>query len=245
MKKFLLVLIVLALALIYIVGPIPEDKVDLKQTDTSAAFKNNSKKLDLVGSKGMPVATAKIPKVNITKRTNKPVNYEESLSYHTETLTRYVNYDLSQSDLVEDLGRLGLKPTQSKISNSLGSSNTIRTEKGLKGTRYFHAQFKGNQEGAEVLQHMSFEIPPGAESFSKAQASVAKMFNLPTKLKINQDDFKAWPLDNGYIVWIKKLTQADLDNNPFNAYTKEDVGTIRVAVEVDIHAGGDHHDSEN
>ncbi|NJL71061.1 MAG: hypothetical protein HC888_05310 [Candidatus Competibacteraceae bacterium] len=41
-----------------------------------------------------------------------------------------------------------------------------------------------------------------------------------------------------YIVWVKKMAKDDLQDDPFNSYTSADSGTVRVAVELEIH--GDH-----
>ena len=52
---------------------------------------------------------------------------------------------------------------------------------------------------------------------------------------VEKPDYHLWNLPNGYILWVKKLDSSDLLDNPFNAYSSADIGTIRVAVEQEIH----------
>ncbi len=58
----------------------------------------------------------------------------------------------------------------------------------------------------------------------------------------NDQDYVLWKTGNGRIVYVQKMALKDLKDNPFNAYTKDDVGTIKVAVELDIHDAGHNHE---
>jgi len=247
MKKTIATFILLGIVVIYFMYDnndvaneenLKPEVSNTKSNQTQASI-NTSGQLTTSSSAQKPLISS------LPVRIDLPTNEDESISYQTETLFRFANYDATSKDLIEELERLNLKPTQTTNSSSIGVSKIIRTEKVLKGTRYFHAQFKGDGSGNEIMQHMSFEFKPGNDAFNKGVEILKNKFKLTDQLKINQDDFKAWPLENGYIVWVKKLSKKDLEDNPFNAYTDDDIGTVRVAVEVDIHPPGDEDDHEH
>lgn len=56
-----------------------------------------------------------------------------------------------------------------------------------------------------------------------------------------KSDFIQWNLDDDYVLWIKKKSAIDLEDDPFNAYDPaKDVGTVQMSVEMKIH--GDAHE---
>jgi len=242
MKKLLLILVIAGAIIFFFFN---EKSVEIDPADTVDDVAEEIIDIDKVkkNNKRKKLATgpgAKLSSKDLPKRIEVPQTDKASREYLAETLFQYTNYDRTQVNLVEDLERLNLNPTQTKTSNSLGTSNIIRTEKSLKGTRYFHAQFKDDGNGNEILQHMSFELPPGPLSFAQGIAILKSRHKLPAKMKIDEPDFKAWSLDDGYVVWVKKTKAKDLKNHPFNAYDKSDIGTVIVSKEIDIHPDGDH-----
>ncbi|MBC7464419.1 MAG: hypothetical protein H7256_00365 [Bdellovibrio sp.] len=159
-----------------------------------------------------------------------------SLSDMTQTLYQYTQADARLQDLLRFLESTGQKPTVVNNSNAdTGEMAIVRTGSPLPGTRYFHAQYFSDENKKSFVQHMSFELKSGGESMASAVAAVESNFkNLPAPAT-KTPDFMQWNLPNGQIVWIKKLAANDLKDNPFNAYTSDDVGTVRVAVELEIH----------
>jgi hypothetical protein len=59
-------------------------------------------------------------------------------------------------------------------------------------------------------------------------------FSLSTP-STSRDGYALWKLSDGRILWVKRMDMDDLKDDPFNAYSADDVGTIRVAVESEIH----------
>jgi hypothetical protein len=172
------------------------------------------------------------------KQDRRPASSEDeraSLSNMTNTLERFIRPQASISDLINHLRRSRQNPLATHNSNPYtGEMAIVRTERPLPGTRYFHAQYFKGDDGSGFVQHMSFEFQPGPNSMAEAIASVRKSFSL-NEPNITKNDYVQWHLDKGYILWVKKMAADDLKNDPFNAYTLADVGTIRVAVELEIH----------
>lgn len=225
-----------------------KDLADIEPAQSSVINKLNpdslndqDKKVDSNSQNSNVSPTKKKPADQAPVKTSIPSTEQASIEHFVETLFINVNYDKGVKDVMEDLERMGLEPVDNKQANPYtGESHIIRTNKTLPGTRYFHAQIKGSA-GNEFLQHMSFEIKPGPNAFKNGVELIKKQFKISGKPKIESDELMAWPVENGYIAWVKKLSKEDLEDNPFNAYTQNDVGTIRIAIEYDIHPEDDEH----
>ena len=139
-------------------------------------------------------------------------------------------------DIVQTLNKFKLDPKVNIDKNEFtGSLSIIRTNKTLPGTRYFHTQYFDEEEGG-IVQHLSFEFKPGAQSFEAVVKAVAEGLPENAEVTVSNSGYQGWRNIDGYIVWVKKLEESDLSaDDPFNAYSKNDVGTIRVVKEIDIH----------
>ena len=154
----------------------------------------------------------------------------------SRTLSEYTQGQRSYADLLSYLEKSHQEPVVAKDSNpATGDMMVVRTKSPLPGTRYFHAQYFNDENGNPFPQHMSFEFRPGSQSMAEAIAYVQRTFSGLKSPVIQKEDFIKWDLDGDYVVWIKKMAAQDLKDDPFNAYTSSDVGTVRVAVEQDIH----------
>ena len=172
-----------------------------------------------------------------------PETDEESLAHYTKVLRFASTKNNSPDKMIEHLEALEIAPRKKvEESEEAGSVTFIRTQKSLKGTKYFHAQYVGDDDNS-TLEHMSFNLRPGSDSFQNALNIIENEFKVSTKgkLKFNKPDAKGWSLDNGYIVWVKTLKKEDLNTDLFNAYSESDIGSVRVVVELDIHPAGDDH----
>jgi len=160
----------------------------------------------------------------------------DSLENLSRTLSQVGQAPLPLKNLVEGLQKSGQEPLVVRDANpDTGEMIIVRTKSPLPGTRYFHAQYFTGEGGERFVQHMSFEFKPGPQSMSEAIASVEKTFPNLSRPKVKREDYVQWSLDRDYIVWVKKMSLADLRDDPFNAYSAADNGTIRVAVELEIH----------
>ncbi len=160
---------------------------------------------------------------------------QENLSTMTDILSQFSKLENGVNDLLAHLNRLEQNPVVTRDENPFsGEMHIVRTRKPLSGTRYFHAQYFTNDQGQAFVQHMSVEFKSSPTAMDEAVASVQKSFNLPAP-KSRSESYAQWRLGDGHILWVKKLTDEDLRDDPFNAYTSADLGTIRVAVEAEIH----------
>lgn len=139
-------------------------------------------------------------------------------------------------DLLDNLKKTGQEPFVVHDSNpDTGEMVVVRTKAPLADTRYFHAQFFSNESGEPFIQHASFEIKAGPEAMNTALAAVERNFAGLSRPVVQREDYVKWKLGEDYIIWIKKMTADDLKDDPFNAYTAADSGTVRVAIEQEIH----------
>jgi hypothetical protein len=145
-------------------------------------------------------------------------------------------YQKQPDALLKQLGEIGLKPKSMVDKNPhTGGMLTIRTQNALAGTRYFHAQFQKDENNEVLLQHMSVEFRKSSETFDSVVKQVKAQFPKAKQKKSRNKQFAEFATEDGYNIWVKVLAREDLENDPDNAYTPEDVGTVRFVVEQDIH----------
>ena len=180
-----------------------------------------------------PVASAPAPQ---REPNVEPKTELQSLATMSHTLGQISQGSFSLRRLLEDLQKTGQQPLVARDANpDTGEMLIVRTKSPLPGTRYFHAQYFTGDGGEHFVQHMSFEFKPGPDAMAEAIAAVEKNFPHLTQPLVKRDDYVKWNLDRDYIVWVKKMTMEDLQDDPFNSYSASDDGTIRIAVELDVH----------
>lgn len=187
-------------------------------------------------------ASLTIPADKTAEKHRAALQENASLEEMTRTLSLYTQSNYNLPALVEYLKKSGEQPFVARDTNPYtGEMIIVRTKAPLPGTRYFHAQYFTSEDGQRTPQHMSFEIKPGPTALNDAAVAVEKAFtNLP-RPSVKRPDFIQWDLDQDHIVWIKKMDTADLRDDPYNAYTAADSGTVRVAVELEIHDKEESH----
>jgi hypothetical protein len=136
-------------------------------------------------------------------------------------------------DLVKDLKKTRQEPFLVRDKNDeTGEMIIVRTKSPLPGTRYFHAQYFTDETMQAFAQHMSFELHASPQAMNQAIQTVKEAFpNLDAPSEESRD-FIQWDLEDGYVIWIKRLGAEDIQENPFNFYSAEDIGSIRIAVEL-------------
>lgn len=160
----------------------------------------------------------------------------QSLLELGEILEKFATVDVDVNALRNSLTSSGLEVVATKDTNPYtGSMTVIRTNNVLPGTRYFHAQVFTDENGTPFVQHMSFEYRPSENAFAEAVAAAKRSFGLTKVADVRKDGFYSWNTDDGYIIWVKRMNKEDFVNDPFNAYTDKDIGTIKVAKEIEIH----------
>lgn len=162
---------------------------------------------------------------------------QESLQQMAALLFEFTQEDRPLKELLGTLELAGQKPfTLSERNEYTGEMTIVRTKNPPPGTRYFHAQYFGGKDVEASVQHVSFEYKPGAQSMDDAIAALEKAFPGLGEPALRKDDFIQWDLDDGFVVWVRKLKANDLKEDPFNHYTPADTGTLRITVELNPEA---------
>ena len=172
-----------------------------------------------------------------SKFSNFELNEKKSLLILASFINDASSGDLKMDTLVEDLKNLKLKPIVMKNNNEYtGSLDIIRTKTALPGTRYLHAQYFEGENTTSFLQHLSFEFKGGDNAFEMVKQSIKMQMKLTSPPIEESKTYISWRVGEK-IVWIKVLSLEDISKaNPFNSYDlKNDVGTIRVTIENEIH----------
>jgi len=227
--------IVLAILIFGVWSYLKKDQLPLEVTleseqPNSPSEQSNDQKIDL--SKSSDSESHSSNANNFFVAQNKE---EESLGLMTQILKDSLPLEKESQDLVRELDNNQLSPELARDSNPYtGDMMIVRTKRNLPGTRYFHAQYFVGEDGKEFLQHMSFEFKGGAGAFDRAISAAQTLAQLGAPVKKTKD-FIQWNISENREVWIKIMGEKDLIDDPYNAYTKADVGTIRVAVEKKIH----------
>lgn len=242
-KIFVLVLILVTFFLGY---HFSQRKNQFKQSLVHKSVEKGGKSTE----KTKMTSKKKIENKNTPQKNNKiekdafvPKNKEEMSLFVVHEFI-LANYDKSDAELemINFFKEKDLVPILSVSENPYTGKKTIlRTKKNLPGTRYSHAQFFSNESGGSFLQHYSIEFRPSKDAFDRVVALVESNKSLTEKTVSADKTFVSYKLSSGHIIWVKKMMKADLKNDPFNAYSPEDEGTIRLAVEKDIHPQGEKH----
>lgn len=168
---------------------------------------------------------------------NTPTKEIQSLESMGKTLGQVTESSFTLKRLLNELQKTGQQPLVARDANpDTGEMMIVRTKSPLPGTRYFHAQYFTGEDGERFVQHMSFEYKPGLHSMEEAVAAVQRSFPQLSQPVVQREDYVKWTLDHNYILWVKRMSLDELKHDPFNSYSIADAGTIRVAVELEVHS---------
>jgi hypothetical protein len=164
---------------------------------------------------------------------------KESVRTYLQILANQEEIGASTEKLLGELNKSGLKPAVARNSNpQTGAMAMVRTDNALPGTRYFHAQLF-EADGAAHMQHVSFEIRPGADAMEAAVSLIKQTHrDLGNPIK-ESPGYTMWRNRDGRLVSARRMTEEDLKDNYFNAHGKEDVGTVWVVSEDDPEEPGE------
>jgi hypothetical protein len=174
-----------------------------------------------------------------------PLSKEEVKSVRTlvGTFFKYQRGKESLNKLIRELRMNGLEPVMARDFNPYtGKMLTIRTNEALTGTRYFHAQYfeDSDQNKEPFRQHLSFEVRGTRDAMAVTRKIIEENLGkkLGTPVGVRGDDWVEWKKD-GDSIWIQRMGPEDLKNDPLNARTAADIGTLKVAIE---QIPDEHHD---
>lgn len=160
----------------------------------------------------------------------------------TKAMSKAIALDLTSHQFMKMISdTLKLQPQfLDEGTSSIGSFVTVRTHNSLEGTRYLHAQFTGEKNKADFLQHASFQVRPGPDSFKKAVEALDEVLPKNKKVKETSGDYVLYSSGDGYVAWVKVADMEDLQSNDYNKASPKDVGTIIVTIEQEIHGDEEH-----
>ncbi len=247
-KLILAIAVLLGAAIFFVLKKNQTEQVQLDSKDDPVAVtKENSE----VPSSSTPSAPSIDKKIDIEalsvgvagtikKEVFVPENKEEeSLHRINQQLAKVFEHKDRPSELISFFEQQQLSPEMMEDSNEYtGTMLMIRTKKGLPGTRYYHAQYMGDNKDNTLLQHMSYEFKPGPNSMARAIQSAESTYQLSNK-KIHRDgDFITYDIgtEGTHELSIEKANWESLKNDPFNAHSKEDVGTVITRIELKVHS---------
>lgn len=249
-----LILVLSAGALVYFFGQQNQD--EFKETQVSSnqieATAKKEQNLAKVRKSEVKVETHArqepvITSANVNKDLRESTQRErKSLETFSSLISEFGKSRVQINDVITQMRQSGLEPIVSVNKNdATGDMHIIRSKNSLPGARYFHAQFFTDENGEKFAQHISFEYRPSKNAFQEAVNTAIKTFGLKSKPTYQKKGFASWETGDGYVVWVKEMGATDLKNDVFNAHSKNDIGTIRVAKELEIHGQDGHGDHEH
>ncbi|MCJ8275533.1 MAG: hypothetical protein HRT44_08810 [Bdellovibrionales bacterium] len=166
---------------------------------------------------------------------------ERALESMVEMLSIQIKPTSTIRRMLLELQHRGLEPVVQDDSNPhTGRLYVVRTNNSLPGTRYFHAQYYDDAHQKAFLQHMSFEFRPGPGAQQKVIKVIQEKFPNLGEPTFQNDSFTAWKVDKNYHFWVKTMDEYDLVSDEYSAYSKRDVGTIKVGLDWEVHAENHH-----
>jgi hypothetical protein len=224
--------------------PSPNENISqLPSSQVSATPAQNSLPTSTTNSTQNLATTPSPHKPNVTPEDHSfypqgPLSFQEvqSVNNIVKTISQAIAKRSNSTAFMQAVQALNLKPKfMDEGTTAVGSMITVRTHDALEGTRYLHAQFTGVKNNADYLEHVSFQIRPGSDSFQKAVEILNQFLPKNKKVKESSSDYVLYNTDDGYVAWAKIATREDLKSNNYNASSKEDVGSVIVTIEQEIH----------
>lgn len=163
---------------------------------------------------------------------------QDSVRAMVATMAQATQVNHKPESLIKSLRDGGMGPIIGKDFNEdTGKMIVVRTKDTLPGIRYFHAQYFEDENKVQFLQHLSFEIRPAPDAMETAFALLKDFKKNLSKPNLS-NNFIEWNDDDGYSIWLKKLTLEDIKKmrkEPYNSYSAADVGTVQAAIEQSPH----------
>jgi hypothetical protein len=184
-------------------------------------------------STSTPIPTGKVPPIAPAGPTYVRPEEKISLQAMTDLIVSFAQPKRDLHQLIKQLNDTNQRPSLNiEHSQVSGDLTIVHTENPPPGTIYFHAQFFSTPGTKDSMQHMSFQFKPDPQAMNDAISAVQGSIRGLGTPTLQTDNFVQWNLPGGtYVIWVKRLNQEDVENDPFNPYMPEYIGSIRVAVE--------------
>ncbi len=154
------------------------------------------------------------------------------------------NQSLNKEDFInflvsKDLGVGGFK---SPPIEGIEDEYTIMTSKPLGGIRHISGTFINYNPGdADVFRRVTFDLPKSETAFVDTVNVIENSFSdLGERHVSERENYYVFYKFNGYVLWIRQNFWEHLNDNPYNPYTQDHIGTITVTIEQDLHSYEEH-----
>ena len=170
--------------------------------------------------------------------------YLSSLKQLNESLVNVFKYRKEPNEMINFLEDAGLKAiVDKKNSPYLGTTWVVHSDQSLPGTRYYHAEYDGDDADHLFLRYLSYEYAPGDKSFNEVIKSIESSYPVQEKKIIIADSIVHYEMEKDgipYTLGVKKLNAEDLRNDPIYPHDENDVGAISVKLQLNIEDEHDH-----
>jgi len=170
--------------------------------------------------------------------------YLSSLKQLNESLVKVFEFRKEPKEMINFLEDAGLKAiVDKKNSPYLGTTWVVHSDKSLPGTRYYHAEYDGDDADHLFLRYLSYEYAPGDRSFAQVIKSIESSYPVKDKKTIIADGLIHYEMEKDgipYTLGVKKLNAEDLLNDPIYPHDENDIGAISVKLQLNIEDEHDH-----
>lgn len=221
-------LIIFGFALFYMSCDSKSTKDDFSYSDTRKPFFTDTEKQ--VSEDEKDEAVDKNAEVSLEEKESLKEKLKEDFFKIVKGFERFKNSDTPFSDTYHLFVELGLEPTS--IQDDLGNIG-IRGEVVVNGLRYFAAKFNG----VDSPTYFSFELEPVKGAYQAASELVAEIYeNIGEPCFISENkNAVAYQVDD-YLLRVYENTYDDIERgDPNKPRSSEDIGSVEVIIEQDIH----------
>ncbi len=170
--------------------------------------------------------------------------YLSSLKQLNESLVKVFEFRKEPKEMINFLEDAGLKAiVDKKNSPYLGTTWVVHSDQSLPGTRYYHAEYDGDDADHLFLRYLSYEYAPGDKSFAQVIKSIESSYPVKEKKTIIADGLIHYEMEKDgipYTLGVKKLNAEDLRNDPIYPHDENDIGAISVKLQLNIEDEHDH-----
>ena len=170
--------------------------------------------------------------------------YLSSLKQLNESLVKVFEFRKEPKEMINFLEDAGLKAiVDKKDSPYLGTTWVVHSDQSLPGTRYYHAEYDGDDADHLFLRYLSYEYAPGDKSFNEVIKSIESSYPVKEKKILIVDTIVHYEMEKDgipYTLGVKKLNAEDLRNDPIYPHDENDIGAISVKLQLNIEDEHNH-----
>ena len=153
----------------------------------------------------------------------------------TQILAQFANPNADLNDLIHHLEQSGQDlEIATDINPVTGEMDIVHTRSPLsRHTLFPRSSFLSTRTESASRSICRSNIGLGPDAVKETIAALHESFPDMGQPSAQRDDFMEWHVGERYVVWLKPLSADDVaQGDPDKVYTSEDVGTVKVALEI-------------